>query len=95
MHVTVKWFKDQFNVSLHAREGVEEFLTVKGCRIVAGKDGYFVGFPATKNETSGKWWTHVWSNEKFQAEVIRVANEAKPGGPAAKKPQASNDDIPF
>ncbi len=94
MHVSVEWHDKSFNVSLHSREGVDAFLTIKGCRIIDGKDGPFVSFPARKNENSGKWWQHVWANEKFQAEVVRLAEAAKPGQKASK-PAPADEDIPF
>lgn len=95
MNITVEWHDKSFNVSLHAREGADAFLTIKGCRIVSGKDGEFVGFPATKSEKSGKWWAHVWGSEKFQAEVLRIANAAKPAAKAPAKATVDDDTIPF
>ncbi len=93
MHITIKHFDGKypsFNVSLHSKEGAEEFLTIKGCRIANGKDGEFISWPATKN--GDKWWNHVWANEKFAEAVLAKAKAGKPSAPAK-----SNDveDLPF
>ncbi len=67
MHIATVWKSDkQFNVEIAAKEGAEAFLSIRGCRIVSGKDGEFVSYPAQKNESTGKWWNHVWANDKFQ-----------------------------
>lgn len=96
MHITAQWFNDQFNFSLHSKEGSDAFLTVKGCRIVDGKEGPFVGFPATKN-AKGEWWRHVWGSDAFQAALIKTANAAKPSQKAqSKAPMADmEDDVPW
>lgn len=96
MHISVKWFGESFNVNLHSKEGVEEFLSVKGCRIKEHDGKTFVAFPSQKNEKTGKWWNHVWANEKFQAAVIDAAREAQPA--KQKNPRDLSDiesDIPF
>jgi hypothetical protein len=95
MHITVKWFGDQFNINLHVKEDVEEFLSIKGCRILEHNSKPFIAFPAQKNEKTGKWWNHVWANEKFQAAVIELARKEKQ---LAKDPKDVSDidsDIPF
>lgn len=103
MQINIEWFDGkypQFNVSLASKEGVEPFLTVKGCRIVDGSKGEFVSWPATKNENTGKYWNHVWASEKFAAAVLEEAKKAQ------KKPQPKDaawragareqdSDIPF
>lgn len=94
MHVTVKWFGESFNVNLHAKEGVEEFLSVKGCRVKEHDGKEFVAFPSQKNEKTGKWWNHVWANEKFQAAVIAEAKKAK-SPPKDGGASTMDDDIPF
>ena len=38
--------------ALATAEGREPFIVVKGCRIVDGKNGAFVSWPATKNADS-------------------------------------------
>jgi hypothetical protein len=95
--ITVKWFNDQFNVNLSTAEGKEEFLSIKGCRIMSGKDGDFVSYPATKNASTGKYWNHACGSDKFNAVVLSKANAAKPKEPSrAKGPAAGeDDDIPY
>ena len=80
MKIKVEWMSDgrQFNVSLASGEGKQEFLAIKGCRIVSGTDGDFIGWPATKNENSGKWWRHVWGSDAFGAAVIEEARKTQP-----------------
>lgn len=95
MHITVEWHDKQFNVSLHSKEGADAFLTVRGCRIVDGSGEPFIGFPARKNDKTGKWWNHVTASDKFQAEVIRIAREAMPSQKAPSKPAPADEDIPF
>jgi hypothetical protein len=89
-HVTIKWFEGNypsFNVSLHSEEGRPEFLTIKACRIMNGKDGPFVSYPATKNETSGKYWNHCWGSDQFNAKVLELAVATQPQ--SAPKPRDS------
>lgn len=92
MHISIKWFQDQFNVQLHSREGADEFLSIKGCRIVNGSKGEFISWPATKNPKTDKWWRHVWANEKFEAEVLRLARESRQREPGSD--DEPNDDLP-
>lgn len=77
MNVLITWHGDQFNVELASKEGMEPFISVKGCRIVEGSKGPFVSYPATKNEKTGKWWSHVWASEKFSAVVLEKAMESR------------------
>jgi hypothetical protein len=95
MHITVKWFNDAFNINLHSKEGVDEFLSIKGCRIAQYEGKEFVSFPATKGN-NGKFWRHAWGSDKFQAAVIA---EAKKSMPSAGKRDGGvtemADDVPF
>lgn len=94
MHITVKWFNDSFNIGLASKEGADEFLSIKGCRIKEYDGKEFVSFPSTKNEKTGKWWNHAWASDKFQAAVIAEARKSMPGqrdgGVSSMK-----DDIPW
>lgn len=90
MHIAIEHHDKQFNVLLSSEKGREAFLTIKGCRIVNGSKGEFVSFPATKNETTGKWWNHVYANEKFAATVLDLAKASQPS-----KPPVDDGDIPF
>lgn len=95
MKISVEWFKDQFNFSLTG-SGAEPFLTVKGCRIVNGKNGEFLSLPSKKLDT-GKYWNHVYASEAFGAAVIAEAKKAMPRSQVAPSRGQSEDtsDIPF
>lgn len=96
MEITVKWFNDSFNVGLASKAGAEEFLSIKGCRIKEYDGKTFVGFPAQKNEKTGKWWNHVWASDKFQSAVIEKALEGRPNNPRSNPaPPDEDSDIPF
>ena len=90
--------RPQFNVALHSAEGKEAFLVIKGCRIVNGSNGEFVSWPATKNESTGKWWQHAWASEGFNAAVLAEAKKAKPRQAPRRESADIRDmdsDIPF
>lgn len=97
MDIQIQWFNDQFNVGIASKEGVEPFLSIKGCRIVDGSKGPFVSWPATKNQTTQKYWNHVWANEKFGAAVLAKAQAAMPAKQGRRAPAQEEDDssIPF
>jgi hypothetical protein len=78
MHIGIEWHGDNFNVNLSSAEGRPEFLSVKGCRIVSGQSGDFVGWPATKNEKTNKYWRHAWGSDAFNAAVMEAALKTKP-----------------
>jgi hypothetical protein len=78
MHIGIEWHGDNFNVNLSLAEGRPEFLSVKGCRIVSGQSGDFVGWPATKNEKTQKYWRHAWGSDAFNAVVLEKAALSKP-----------------
>lgn len=81
MKITCEWFsgdKPQFNVNLASGEGKEPFLTVKGCRIANGSKGEFISWPATKNQTTQKYWNHVYASEGFNVAVLEAAKAAMP-----------------
>ena len=94
--------RPQFNVKLASADGKEPFLTIKGCRLVSGRDGQFVSWPATKNEKTGKYWSHVWGSDAFASAVIAEALKAAPPEPdkrtlSERKARKVDDDsdIPF
>lgn len=89
MHVSVKWFKDQFNIEIASKEGKDPAVTIRGCRVVSGKDGDFIGYPATKNDNTGKWWNHASGSDDFNDYVLQLAQESKPR--EAPRPSKSND----
>ena len=99
MHIAIEWFTTgapQFNVSIASSPDREPFIVIKGCRIVSGKDGDFVSWPATKNERSGKWWNHVYASPSFAAKVLEEAATAQPKQAPAKSRRAADDDsVPF
>ena len=80
MHITIKHFSGKypsFNVGLCSKEGAEEFLSIKSCRIANGAKGEFVSWPATKKD-DGKYWSHVWANDKFASAVLELAKASLP-----------------
>jgi hypothetical protein len=90
IEITIKHFDGQypsFNIMLHSAPGAEPFLEIKGCKIVEGKNGPFISYPARKDEKTGKYWNHVYGGEKFNAAVIKKAQEGqakRPSHDAAK-----------
>ena len=77
----------------------EAFLVVMGCRIVDGREGRFISWPATKNEKTGKYWNHVWAGEAFAAAVLAEAEKTQPrsDAPSRGKPAKNDvqDSVPF
>ena len=71
-----------FNINLHSEEGAEAFLSIKGCSIKSGDRGPFISYPARKMEPDAegnvKWWKHVWGNDKFNASIIKKAQNSAP-----------------
>lgn len=97
MEITIEHHGDQFNINLHGAAGAEPFLQIKGCRIVDGKNGPFISYPSRKMD-NGKYWNHVYGGEKFNAAVLKKAQEGqakRPSHDAAKARQLDNDPIPF
>ena len=95
MEIKIKWSESgkTFSVSLDAGKG--DFLSIKGCRIVNGNDGDFIGWPATKLDT-GEWLRYALANEAFSSAVLKKAKETSPGRQEVKrKTDEFNDDIPF
>lgn len=93
MHISIKHFEGKFpsfNVMLSSAEGRDPFLEIKGCRIVSGANGDFVSWPATKNQATGKYWSHVYASEAFNAAVMA---EALKGAP--KSAPVDDDSTPF
>lgn len=100
MEIDIKHFDGKypsFNVLLSSKAGTEPFLEIKGCRIVDGKDGSFVSWPATKNDKTGKWWNHVWGSANFNQAVLNrvLATMPKKSAPKKEAPPVDEDDIPF
>ncbi len=104
MKIAIEHIRDQFNVALSSKEGVEPFITIKGARIVEGKNGPFISWPAKKMD-SGKYWNHVWCSEAFNAAVLEAAQKTAPKPTKAKdeawqarapaRQEPVEDDIPF
>ena len=97
MFITIEHHKDQFNVNLSSKEGADAFLSIKGCKIVEGRSGPFISYPASKYNSNGvdKWWNHVWASEKFNDEVLKkvqasTPKQSKAGGGSR---QTRNDDF--
>ena len=100
MEITIQHFDGKypsFNVMLHGTAGADPFITIRGCRIVDGKNGPFVSYPATKNDL-GKYWNHVIGGEKFNEAVLKKAQiHTQPKPKPAKQGSGFDDfeDQPF
>lgn len=97
MHIAIEHHNDQFNVNLSSKEGAEAFLSIKGCRIASGREGEFVSYPATKNQSTDKWWRHVWASDKFSHAVLEKYHATKPQRGAGRAQRGGDDyeDAPF
>jgi DNA-binding cell septation regulator SpoVG len=104
MEISIKWFTESkypsFNVMLASAPGRDPFLEIKGCRIVDGKNGEFVSWPSTKNESTGKYWNHCYGSEQFNEAVLEKAKAAKPVSASRQASKSATDDdfqddIPF
>lgn len=95
MHIIITHHGDQFNVELASKEGAEPFLSIKGCRIVEGTKGPFVSYPATKNANTGKWWSHAWGSDKFNAAVLEKAQATQATARGRRQQDDDGGDIPF
>lgn len=89
MEITIEHHGDNFNINLHGAPGAEPFLSIKGCRIVEGSKGPFISYPSRKQD-NGKYWQHVYGGEKFNAAVLKKAQQEKPPARTGR-----DDDIPF
>lgn len=98
MKVTIQHFEGKyhsFNIMVHAVEGADPFLTIRGCRIIEGKNGPFISYPATKND-QGKYWNHVIGGDKFNEYVIKEASKHHaPHKPARGSGFDDMEDAPF
>lgn len=97
MDITLDFHGDQFNINLHGAPGADPFLSIKGCRIVNGQNGPFISYPSRKME-NGKYWQHVYGGEKFNAAVLKKAQEGqRPSHDGARARQLDKpaSDIPF
>lgn len=94
MKITIEHHDDQFNLQLSSREGEDPFLTIFGCRVKDGSKGRFISWPARKNESTGKWWNHVRSSDKFTEAVLKEYDAAAPKSRPAPKKQ-DDDDVPW
>ncbi len=66
-----------FNVSLASDAGLDPFISIKGARIVDGRNGPFVSWPSRKKD-DGSYWNHVWGSDAFNAAVLKEAQRTQP-----------------
>ncbi len=99
MQITIKHFDGKypsFNVALSSAEGKEPFIEIKGCKVVSGQNGDFVSWPSTKNQTTGKYWNHVYASEAFNAavlaEAMKNATPVQKPVPMSKRASSRDDD---
>jgi DNA-binding cell septation regulator SpoVG len=95
MEIEIKHHNDQFNVHLCSKAGAEPFLEIKGVRIANGKNGPFVSWPSTKNQSTGKYWQHCYASEKFNAAVLEKAQASTPAAKGSSRGSRDDDEIPF
>jgi hypothetical protein len=100
MNIEIEFHNDQFNINLSSKPGAEAFLSIKGCRLVDGDQGQFIGYPATKNANTGKWWRHAWGSDKFNAAVLEKVLASQPRQPARsgggrQRQDDDMSDVPF
>ena len=80
-------------------QGAEPFLEIKDCRLIDGKNGAFVSYPARKDD-KGKYWPYLYGGETFNAHVVKLAQAGLPQT-ARPKPKGGSgfddmaDDPPF
>jgi hypothetical protein len=110
MHIAIEWRDGKwpsFKIILSKVQGAEPFLEIKDCRIIDGKTGPFVSYPARKDD-KGKYWPYLYGGEAFNAHIVKLAQAAKPQSePRQSEPQRQapkrggsgfedmDDDIPF
>lgn len=75
---TSKW--PRFDVELVSKEGSDPFIKIRGCGLMKKKadNSEFVSWPSTKNETTNKYWNHVYGSEAFNAAVLAEAKKSQP-----------------
>lgn len=105
MNITIEWNDSKypsFNVELASKEGMDPFIKVRGCKIMKKKaDGTeFLSWPSTKNESTGKYWNHVYGSDAFNAAVLAEAKKTEPKPmpeqvKLAAKADPFDDDIGF
>jgi hypothetical protein len=54
-----------------------------------------LSYPARKKD-DGTWWKHVWGSDKFNATILKKAQQDKPVAKPKAKPDFDDDsDLPF
>ena len=98
MEISIEWKEGKypsFNLMLASKEGVDPFITIKGCGIMKGSKGEFVKYPSKKMD-NGNWFNYIYANEKFNAVVLEKAKAAQvTRTPAGKSVQDMESDIPW
>jgi DNA-binding cell septation regulator SpoVG len=95
MKITATWFPGKypsFNLGLHTTEDSEEFLSIKGCRIVEGDKGPFVAYPYSK-KPDGNYWRHAWGSNAFNEAVLKIALKDRPSPEQRPKSKTGSDDL--
>jgi len=80
MEITCTWIDGKypsFNLGLSSKEGREEFLVIKGCKIMTGKNGEFVTGPSTKGKDD-RYWNHTYMSKEFAEVVLEKAKASEP-----------------
>ena len=94
MQIIITWSETsqypRFDVELASTPTTDPFIKIRGCGIMKKKsdNSEFVSWPSTKNQTTGKYWNHVYGSDAFNAAVLA---EAKKTQPAAQVPQKAKE----
>jgi len=110
MNIQIEWKITQyptFKIFLRRSPESDPFLTVHDCRIVDGKNGPFVSYPA-KKDANGKYWNYLQGGEAFNAHILQLAQAGQQAAPPPRPPPAPlpkpaqgsgfddmQDDVPF
>lgn len=75
--VTIHNYNDQYGFfDVEVPVGKESSITLKGCKVIEGKNGKFVACKSEKR--NDKYWPTAYINgDKLQKVIIEAVNEAK------------------
>lgn len=97
MEVTTEWKPGKypsFNVMIASQPGKEPFMTIRGCKIIAGQKGEFISYPARKTE-DGKYFNYVYCSDNFNKIVLEKAKASLPQTAAKNDGFDDFEDSPF
>jgi hypothetical protein len=106
MQIIITWSETsqypRFDVELASTPTSDPFIKIRGCGLMKKKsdNSEFVSWPSTKNQTTGKYWNHVYGSDAFNAAVLAEAKKTQPAAVPARSAAAPAADpfdgeIPF